>query len=79
LLETDLPASLARFQLQWLSHPEQASLRRAFVVWLNRVGIRKHLPEVDLGEVHELQRHGMHSCPQSVGTIMLYLFRYFWF
>ncbi len=40
---------------QWIGHPAQDSLRRAFVVWMNRVGIRRHLPGVDLGEIHELQ------------------------
>jgi len=39
----------------WIDHPNQESLRRAFIAWTNRIGLRRHLPGVNLGELHDAQ------------------------
>lgn len=39
----------------WIGHPNQDSLRRAFIAWANRIGLRRHLPNVNLGELHDAQ------------------------
>jgi predicted transposase YdaD len=44
--------------IEWLQMPEQASLRRAFTVWLKRVFLRGRMPGVDfenLNELHEVK------------------------
>lgn len=40
--------------VEWLAAPEQASLRRAFTVWIKRVLLPGRLPGVSLPEVSEL-------------------------
>jgi predicted transposase YdaD len=40
---------------EWLAAPEQAALRRAFVVWLRRVLLPARLPGVALPDVNDLQ------------------------
>lgn len=42
--------------LNWLEDPEQESLRKAFVAWIQRIGLKRHIPEIELHEIHELQR-----------------------
>jgi len=42
---------------EWLAHPRQASLRRAFVVWINRV-ILKRTPGGPVEGVEDLQAMG---------------------
>jgi len=37
----------------WISHPNQDSLRRAFIAWANRIGLRRHLPNLNVGELHD--------------------------
>jgi predicted transposase YdaD len=39
----------------WIGHSNQDSLRRAFIAWANRIGLRRHLPSVNLGELHDAQ------------------------
>ncbi|MFM8331269.1 MAG: Rpn family recombination-promoting nuclease/putative transposase [Candidatus Methylumidiphilus sp.] len=39
----------------WLQAPEQASLRRAFVVWLKRVHLQGRMPDEELVNLNELQ------------------------
>ncbi len=39
----------------WISHPNQDSLRRAFITWANRIGLRRHLPNLNAGELHDAQ------------------------
>lgn len=39
----------------WLSHPAQDGLRRAFVTWANRIGLRRHLPDIALGALQDAQ------------------------
>lgn len=41
--------------IDWLAAPEQASLRRAFVVWLKRVLLPARVPGVEIPNVIELQ------------------------
>lgn len=41
---------------EWLRAPEQAGLRRAFVVWLKRVFLPRRLPGVDFAALNELKR-----------------------
>lgn len=40
---------------EWLQAPEQASLRRAFVVWLKRVHLRGRMADSELVNLNELQ------------------------
>jgi len=40
---------------QRLRQPEYAPLRRAFVVWINRIVLRRLMPGQDIPEVNELQ------------------------
>jgi predicted transposase/invertase (TIGR01784 family) len=52
------PEALARVLdalLAWIGAPEQASLRDAFVVWLNRVVLRGKLPGVEFPQLNDLQ------------------------
>lgn len=46
--------SVVRTLAQWIYAPEQASLRRAFTVWLKRVLLPGRLPEVKLPEIADL-------------------------
>ncbi len=46
--------SVVRTLAQWIYAPEQASLRRAFTVWLKRVLLPGRLPEVTLPEIADL-------------------------
>ena len=39
----------------WLTMPEQASVRRAFTVWLKRVFLPGRIPGVEIAEVHDIQ------------------------
>jgi hypothetical protein len=39
----------------WLQAPEQESLRRSFVVWLNRVVLSSKLPGVEFPELNDLR------------------------
>jgi predicted transposase/invertase (TIGR01784 family) len=39
----------------WLQAPEQESLRRSFVVWLNRVVLSSRLPGIELPELNDLR------------------------
>jgi hypothetical protein len=48
---------VVRSLLEWLRQPEQASLRRAFVVWINRV-ILQRTPGGPVEEVEDLQAMG---------------------
>jgi hypothetical protein len=48
---------VVRSLLEWLGQPEQASLRRAFVVWINRV-ILQRTPGGPVEEVEDLQAMG---------------------
>ncbi|CAG0950601.1 hypothetical protein ANRL3_00209 [Anaerolineae bacterium] len=41
--------------VEWLKMPEQASLRRAFTVWLKRVLLPGRMPGVDFNNLNELQ------------------------
>ena len=41
--------------VEWLRSPEQASLRRAFTVWLKRVLLPGRMPGVDFDNLNELQ------------------------
>lgn len=41
--------------VEWLGAPEQARLRRAFVVWLKRVLLPARVPGADIPNVIELQ------------------------
>ena len=40
---------------EWISHPNQDSLRRAFITWANRIGLRRHLPHLNAGELYDAQ------------------------
>ena len=40
--------------IKWLKHPKQASIRRAFTVWINRVLLPAHLPGQEVPQVNEL-------------------------
>jgi predicted transposase/invertase (TIGR01784 family) len=45
---------------EWLAAPEQASLRRAFTVWLKRVFLPGRMPGVEFGHLNDLQEvHSM--------------------
>ena len=46
--------TLVRTLAQWIHAPEQASLRRAFTVWLKRVLMPGRLPQVKLPEITDL-------------------------
>ena len=46
--------TLVRTLAQWIYAPEQASLRRAFTVWLKRVLLPGRLPQVKLPEITDL-------------------------
>ena len=46
--------TLVRTLAQWIHAPEQASLRRAFTVWLKRVLLPGRLPQVKLPEITDL-------------------------
>lgn len=39
----------------WIDHPNQESLRRAFLIWATRIGLRRHLPNLNPGELHDAQ------------------------
>ena len=52
-------ATVLALLAEWLRDPAQASLRRAFTVWLNRILLPRRLPEVELPEALELQE--MHA------------------
>jgi predicted transposase/invertase (TIGR01784 family) len=55
----DLIEVLGRL-VEWLQDPEQDDLRRSFVTWLRRIGLKRHVPEEDFTEFHELQEiHSM--------------------
>lgn len=41
--------------IAWLAAPEQASVRRAFTVWLKRVFLPGRLPGVEIAEVQDIQ------------------------
>ncbi len=41
--------------IAWLTMPEQASVRRAFTVWLKRVFLPGRIPGVEIAEVHDIQ------------------------
>ena len=41
--------------IEWLKSPEQASLRRAFTVWLKRVFLPGRVPGVEFGNLNDLQ------------------------
>jgi hypothetical protein len=30
--------------VEWLGDPEQKDLRRSFVTWLRRIGLKRHVP-----------------------------------
>jgi predicted transposase/invertase (TIGR01784 family) len=46
--------------VEWLQDPAQNDLRRSFVTWLRRIGLKRHVPEQDFKEFHELQEiHAM--------------------
>lgn len=48
--------------VDWLAAPERAPLRRAFVVWLERVLLRARVPAAEIPNVIELQEmHAMLS------------------
>jgi hypothetical protein len=49
--------AVVRALLEWLTQPKQASLRRAFVVWINRV-ILKRTPGGPVENVEDLQAMG---------------------
>ena len=49
--------AVVRSLLEWLTHPEQNSLRRAFVVWINRV-ILSRTPGVAVERVEDLEAMG---------------------
>ena len=38
---------------EWISHPTQDQLRRAFIAWANRIGLRRHLPDLNVGKLHD--------------------------
>jgi hypothetical protein len=38
----------------WLASPEQASLRRAFAIWLSRVFLPRRMPSADIPTIHDL-------------------------
>lgn len=54
----DLMAVLGRL-VEWLKDPEQESLRRAFVAWIQRIGLKRYIPKTELYEIHDLQE--MHT------------------
>lgn len=39
----------------WLQDPAQTPLRRTFLVWLQRIGLKRHLPPQEFEQIHELQ------------------------
>jgi predicted transposase/invertase (TIGR01784 family) len=41
--------------VDWLVRPEQAGLRRHFVVWFKRVFLPARMPGVDFAQIHDLQ------------------------
>ena len=41
--------------IEWLKSPEQASLRRAFTVWLKRVFLTGRVPGVEFSNLNDLQ------------------------
>jgi flagellar biosynthesis/type III secretory pathway protein FliH len=45
--------------VEWLNDPTQESLRRAFVAWLKRIGLKRHVPDAEIDEIDELQE--MHA------------------
>lgn len=48
--------------VEWLKAPEQASLRRAFVVWIRRVLLPGRMPGMELPEFNSLQDlHEVHD------------------
>jgi DNA-binding transcriptional MocR family regulator len=53
-LPEDIRQAVSSLQ-QRLRQPEYANLRRAFVVWINRIVLRRLMPGQDIPEVNELQ------------------------
>ena len=53
-LPEDVRRAVSSLQAR-LSQPEYASLRRAFVVWINRIVLRRLMPSQEIPEVNELQ------------------------
>jgi hypothetical protein len=53
-LPEDIRQAVSSLQ-QRLRQPEYANLRRAFVVWINRIVLRRLMPSQDIPEVNELQ------------------------
>ena len=45
---------VVRSLIQWIYAPQQASLRRAFTVWLKRVLLPGRLPGIDIPEIADL-------------------------
>lgn len=41
--------------ISWLKAPEQASLRRAFTVWIGRVLLPGKIPDINIDEFNDLQ------------------------
>ncbi len=54
----DLTKVLKRL-LEWLHDPAQASLRRSFITWLHRIGLKRYIPEIEFNQIYELQE--MHA------------------
>jgi len=48
------PRTALKTLIQWLYAPEQASLRRAFTVWIKRVLLPARLPGVSIPEIADL-------------------------
>ena len=44
-----------RLLIQWLHHSEQASLRRAFTVWIKRVLLPAKFPDISIPEINDLE------------------------
>jgi flagellar biosynthesis/type III secretory pathway protein FliH len=40
--------------IEWLQHPQQDSLRRAFTLWIRRVMLPAHMNDQDLSEIKDL-------------------------
>jgi hypothetical protein len=38
----------------WLKHPEQASLQKAFMAWLKQVFLPARIPSVEFEQMHQL-------------------------
>lgn len=54
--------------IEWLAAPEQATLRRAFTVWLNKVVLRQRLPNGNILSINSLQESERMSLAETIDS-----------